>query len=104
MDAGKSCAKALRSNPQDLVERTTERYFIPSLFSELFQTPGVERPVLCGDCSIFFLAIMAIEDLDEIHAIGGLPEAVTSCRPAGLAVGIRRAVLRAINSSSCCEK
>lgn len=104
MDAGQSLAKALRSSPQDLVERTTERYFIPSLACELFQTPGVEPPVLCGDCSLPFVAIMASDDLDEIHAIGGLPEAVTSCRSAGLAVGIRRAVLWAINSSSCCEK
>ena len=104
MDAGKSLAKALRSSPQDLVERTTERYFIPALACELFQTPGVKPPVLCGDCSLPFLAIMASDDLDEIHAIGGLPEAVTSCRAAGLAVGIRRAVLWAINSSSCCEK
>lgn len=94
MDAGKSLAKPLRSSPQDLVERATERNFIPSLASQLlFQTPGVGPPVLCGDCSIPFLAIMASEDLDEIHAIGGLPEAVTSCRPAGLAVEIRRGQL-----------
>lgn len=104
MDGGKSWAKALRSSPQDLVKRTTERYFIPSLACELFQTPGVQPPVLCGDCSPTFRAIMASDDLDEIHAIGGLSEAVTSCRAAGLAVGIRRAVLWAINSPSCCEK
>lgn len=104
MDAGKSLAKALRSSPQDLVERTTENYFIPSLAGELFQTPGVQPPVLCGDCGPTFHAIMASDELDEIHAIGGLPEAVTSCRAAGLAVGIRRAVLWAINSSSCGDK
>ncbi|MCJ1345825.1 hypothetical protein MMC31_004034 [Peltigera leucophlebia] len=104
IDAGKSWARAVRSSPQDLVKRKTERYFIPPLASELFQTPGVQLPVLCGDCGPNFHTIMASNELDEVHAIGGLPETVTSCRAAGLAVGIRRAVLWAINSSQCCEK
>ena len=104
MDVGESWAKALRSSPEDLVKRDTVKYFIQSLASELFQTPGVQPPVLCRDCTPNFHAIMASNKLEELHAISGLPEAVTSCRAAGLAVGIRRAVLWAINSPSCCEK
>lgn len=104
MDGGKSWAKALRSGPQDLVKRNTAKYFISSLASELFQTPGVQSPALCRDCTPLFNKTMTSSDLEEVHAIGGLPETVTSCRAAGLAVGIRRAVLWAINSCSCCEK
>lgn len=103
-DVGKSWAKALRSGPQDLVKRNTEKYFIPSLTSELFRTPGVQPPELCPDCLPNFHATMTSNDLEEIHAIHGLPETVTSCRAAGLAAGIRRAVLWATNSSLCCEK
>lgn len=105
MDVGKSWAKAMSSTPQDdLVKRNTVKYFIPSLSAELFQTPGVQTPNLCKDCNPIFRTIMASENLEEVHAISGLPQTVTSCRAAGLAVGIRRAVLWAINSSSCCEK
>lgn len=104
IDVGKSWAKALLSTPQDLVKRNTVKYFIPSLASELFQTPGVQPPVLCQDCNPTFHTIMASNNLEEIHAISGLPETVTSCRAAGLAAGIRRAVLWATNSPACCEK
>lgn len=93
MDVGKSWTKALRSGPEDLVKRNTARYFIPSLATELFRTPGVQPPTLCRDCTPTFNKSMANKDLDEVHAISGLPETVTSCRAAGLAVGIRRAVL-----------
>lgn len=75
-----------------------------AISTEFFQNPGVQPPALCGDCSPIFDAIMANNDLDGIHAIGGLPEEVTSCCAAGQAVGILRAVLWTINSSSCCEK
>lgn len=104
IDTGKLWAKAMRSGPMDFVKRTTVNYFIPCRAIELFETPGVQPLVLCGNCGQIFKAIMASSDLEEVHAFAGLPTNVTSCRSGGLAVGIRRAILWASNSSDCCEK
>ena len=102
LDAGLSWARALRSDDSDLRPRTTEKYFVGSRTMELLETPGVQRPVLCLGCGGAFEALMNDSRREEVHAIGGLPETVTVTPAAGLAVGIRQAVLWA-SSSECCD-
>lgn len=102
IDAGIEWARAMTSDASALVPRNTVAYFIPSIAPELFTSPGVAKPDLCKTCTPKFEAMIADPSKEEIHAIGGLPETVTGCRPAGLAAAIRRASIWAI-SDDCCE-
>jgi hypothetical protein len=102
-DVAESFTRTVNSTDKDLVPRKTESYFIPSRVSDLLQTPGVEPAVLCTKCQPKFDALMSQSSMEEIRAIGGLPEEVTSCRAAGLGVGLRRVALWAL-TEKCCEE
>ncbi len=102
VDVAKEWARAMHSSESALVTRATATYFIPSIAHELFDSPGVPKPELCAKCGPPFEALMNAATTEEIHAIGGLPEIITGCRAAGLAAGIRRAVLWA-STDGCCD-
>jgi hypothetical protein len=102
VDVSESWTRATKSTGKDLIPRPTESYFIPSRMSDLLATPGVELPVLCSKCQPRFDALMSHSSMEEVRAIDGLPDDVTSCRAAGLAVGIRRVALWA-RTEKCCE-
>lgn len=102
VEVGKEFARAMRSDKSDLVPRTTMKYFIPSRAHELFESPGVPRPDLCSKCGPALEELMNDPAEEEVHAIKDLPEIITGCRAAGLAAGIRRAVLWA-STDACCD-
>jgi hypothetical protein len=100
-DVGTEFARAMRSDMSDLVPRKTVSYFIPSIAPELFDSPGVTLPALCERCGPRFDALMRDPAAEEVRAIKGLPESVTHCRAAGLAAGIRRAVVWCCTDEPC---
>lgn len=101
-DVGDSWTRATKSTSADLIPRNTESYFIPSRVSDLLKTPGTTPPTLCVKCGPTFSAILSNNSMEEVHAVAGLPDYVTSCRAASLAVGLRRVSLWAL-SPKCCE-
>jgi len=105
-DVGAEWARAMKSNAGDLIRRPTTKYFISVSASELFTTPGVDKPSLCEVCAPLFNTVMASNEKEEIHAANGLPAEVTTGkfgRPASLAVGLRRASLWACTDGGCCD-
>lgn len=102
VDVGKEWTRAMESDVSALIPRKTVKYFIPSIAMQLFDTPGVSKPDLCSECGPAFEGMMSCSSREEVHAIEGLPEIVTGCRAAGLAAGIRRAVLWA-STNDCCD-
>ena len=102
IDVGQSWTRATKSTGADLVPRNAESYFIESKATELLSTPGTTAPVLCAKCGPIFNKILSKNSLEEVHALAGLPDDVTSCRAAALAVGLRRVVLWAL-TPKCCE-
>ncbi len=61
----------------------------------------MDVPDLCEKCRVGFQAAIHKQD-DEVHAIPGLSEKVTSCKALGLAAAIRRSAIYA-TSDECCD-
>jgi hypothetical protein len=101
IEVGKEWARAVHSDMSDFVPRTAVSYFIPSIAHELFDSPGVPMPELCAKCGPKFEKLMRNPAKEEIRAIKDLPEIITSCRAAGLAAGIRRAVIWSCTDEPC---
>lgn len=101
-DVSETWTRATRSTDKDLIPRKTESYFIPSRVADLLDTPGVKPIDLCPKCTPKFNSLMAQSSMEEVRAMDGLPQEVTNIRAAGLAVGIRRAVMWAL-TDRCCE-
>lgn len=103
-DIGDEWARAMKSDRSDLTRRPTAQYFIPVHASELFATPGVEKPSLCSSCSPLFENVMASSESEEIRAVEGIPLHLTTGifgRPASLAAGLRRAALWGCKEDCC---
>ncbi|TVY67416.1 hypothetical protein LSUE1_G006581 [Lachnellula suecica] len=106
-DVGDEWARAMQSDASDLIKRPTVKYFVEVDASDLFGTPGVDKPELCDKCGPVFEKTMASMEKEEIHAAAGLPPSVTVAkdefgRPASLAAGFRRAAMWAC-SDECCD-
>jgi hypothetical protein len=102
IEVGKEWDRAMHSDMSTLVPRKVVKYFIPSIAHQLFESPGVQNPDLCTKCRPEFERLMNNPAKEEVHAIKDLPEIITGCRAAGLAAGIRRAVLWA-STDACCD-
>ncbi|PVH73798.1 hypothetical protein DL98DRAFT_576031 [Cadophora sp. DSE1049] len=101
-EVGEEWARAMRSDDSDLMARPTAKYFVP--VADLFNIPGVQVPKLCHSCASNFDEVMRSQELEEIHALEGLPDVFG--RRVSLAVGIRRAATWACDTScdSCACK
>ncbi|KAF8849088.1 hypothetical protein BDZ45DRAFT_604896 [Acephala macrosclerotiorum] len=103
-DVGDEWTRAMKSDESDLVPRPFEKYLVLVSATELFGTPGVDRPDLCAKCAPRFNKVMASKEPEQVHAIAGLPRSVTVGkfgRPASLGVGLRRAALWACRDECC---